>query len=75
MGRGRGYYDTYLTRYKEKQGELPHTVALAFKQQIVPDLPTDQSDVLISKILAPKWTRRSVSFQHFLFLFLKDFCR
>eukprot|EP00092_Neocalanus_flemingeri_P025466 GFUD01027613.1.p1 GENE.GFUD01027613.1~~GFUD01027613.1.p1 ORF type:complete len:198 (+),score=81.47 GFUD01027613.1:123-716(+) len=51
-GRGRGYYDTYLARSKEMQKKPPITVALAFKEQVVEDVPTDQHDFIIDHVLA-----------------------
>ena len=50
-GRGRGYYDTYLAKVQLKQGRLPTTVALAFKEQILENVPTDHHDVRIDKVL------------------------
>ena len=53
-GRGRGYYDTYLARAREEMvmGRQPVTVALAFKEQVVEDVPTDQHDFMIDYIIA-----------------------
>ncbi|MCL4123468.1 UNVERIFIED_CONTAM: hypothetical protein GTU68_027672 [Idotea baltica] len=51
MGRGRGYYDTYLAKCFKQQLQAPMTIALAYKQQIVPDMPTEETDVLINKVL------------------------
>lgn len=50
-GRGRGYYDAYLAKVRQKQGGLPATVALAFKEQILEEVPTDHHDVRIDKVL------------------------
>lgn len=50
-GRGRGYYDAYLAKVQQKQGGLPATVALAFKEQILEEVPTDHHDVRIDKVL------------------------
>jgi len=51
LGRGKGYYDTYLARCKDKQGQLPATLALAFKEQVVDHIPTDDHDVIIQDVL------------------------
>ncbi|RXG61764.1 5-formyltetrahydrofolate cyclo-ligase, partial [Armadillidium vulgare] len=51
LGRGRGYYDTYLNRCLKGQDQPPLTVALTFKEQIVPDIPTDDTDVTVNTIL------------------------
>ena len=50
LGRGRGYYDTYLSKAFER-GLNPTTVALAFTQQILEEIPTDEHDVLINKVI------------------------
>jgi len=51
-GRGRGYYDTYLAMAKERLNNPPITVALAFKEQVVDNVPTDQHDFRIDHVLA-----------------------
>ena len=50
LGRGKGYYDTYLSKALEK-GLNPTTVALAFTEQILVEIPTDDHDVLINKVI------------------------
>ena len=48
LGHGKGYYDYFLTRYRQakENGKMPVLVALAFKEQMVGDnqVPTDVSD-------------------------------
>lgn len=51
MGRGRGYYDTYLSKCKTSLTSMPHTVALAFKEQVLKYVPTGENDVLIDTVL------------------------
>ena len=54
LGRGKGYYDTYLSKCSSVEGGClpgPKTIALAFRQQIVQDVPIDQHDVMIQKVL------------------------
>ena len=52
LGRGKGYYDTYLSKAKELiPGSPPKTIALAFNQQILDDIPVDDYDFLIDKII------------------------
>ena len=51
-GRGRGYYDTYLARARDTMGRSPATVALAFNEQVIEDVPTDEHDFIIDYILA-----------------------
>jgi 5-formyltetrahydrofolate cyclo-ligase len=51
LGRGKGYYDTFLNRCRATQATLPFTVGLAFSQQMVADIPTDEKDVCIDLVL------------------------
>ena len=51
LGRGRGYYDRYLTRCREAQGRPPVTVALAFRQQVVEEVPVEETDVPVDVVL------------------------
>ncbi|KAG0719162.1 5-formyltetrahydrofolate cyclo-ligase [Chionoecetes opilio] len=52
MGRGRGYYDTYLAHCLASQPTPPHTLALAFKEQLLPEIPTDEHDMTIDVVVA-----------------------
>lgn len=52
MGRGRGYYDTYLTKCRNSQTNPPNTIALAFVEQILPKIPIDDTDVPIDIVLS-----------------------
>lgn len=51
MGRGRGYYDTYLAKCCASQPSPPHTIALAFKEQVLPEIPTDENDIKIDIVV------------------------
>lgn len=51
LGRGRGYYDTYLERCLKHPGGKPYTIGLAFKQQMCGEIPVDDNDVLIDEVL------------------------
>ncbi|XP_029354570.1 5-formyltetrahydrofolate cyclo-ligase isoform X1 [Echeneis naucrates] len=51
LGRGKGYYDTYLERCIQHPKGKPYTIALAFKEQLCPKIPVDDNDVLIDEIL------------------------
>ncbi|KAJ9592028.1 hypothetical protein L9F63_001467 [Diploptera punctata] len=53
MGRGRGYYDTYLSRCRSLQNKPPITVALAFSPQILDHVPTDENDMNVDMVLFP----------------------
>ncbi|KAM8780620.1 5-formyltetrahydrofolate cyclo-ligase-like isoform 3-T3 [Rhynchonycteris naso] len=50
LGRGRGYYDTYLQRC-EHQHAKPYTIALAFKEQICLQVPVDKNDMKVDEVL------------------------
>lgn len=58
LGRGKGYYDKYLHNLKEFQVKTfikaPYTVGLAFKEQIVQEIPTSEEDFKIDTIFFPK---------------------
>lgn len=51
LGRGRGYYDAYLKRCAQQQHTRPHTVALAFKEQICLQVPVDENDMKVDEVL------------------------
>ncbi|XP_076443659.1 5-formyltetrahydrofolate cyclo-ligase-like [Babylonia areolata] len=51
LGRGKGYYDSYLTRCQQA-GVMPVTVALIFAQQIVDYVPLGEHDVLVNHVLS-----------------------
>ncbi|XP_037080242.1 5-formyltetrahydrofolate cyclo-ligase-like [Pollicipes pollicipes] len=51
LGRGRGYYDRFLSRCRQAQSEPPCTVALAFRQQVLEHVPVEESDVPIDLVL------------------------
>ena len=50
LGRGKGYYDTYLSKAK-KSTKMPVTIALAFDEQILDDIPVSDHDFVIDKVL------------------------
>ncbi|KAL8577871.1 hypothetical protein ACOMHN_018676 [Nucella lapillus] len=51
LGRGKGYYDNYLTRCSQA-GVMPLTVALTFAQQIVDFVPVDEHDMLVQHVVS-----------------------
>ena len=51
LGRGKGYYDTYLEKYKNKFGKTPQTIALAFREQICDSVPTSEHDIPVDMVL------------------------
>lgn len=51
LGHGKGYYDSFLHLLTKEQAHKPTTVALAFKEQIVEEVPLHEHDVKIDYIL------------------------
>ncbi|KAM3876863.1 5-formyltetrahydrofolate cyclo-ligase [Diretmus argenteus] len=51
LGRGKGFYDTYLERCMKHPGGKPYTIALAYKEQLCQEIPVDDNDVLIDEVL------------------------
>ncbi|XP_029983371.1 5-formyltetrahydrofolate cyclo-ligase [Sphaeramia orbicularis] len=51
LGRGKGFYDSYLERCMRLGGGKPYTIALAFKEQLCEQIPVDANDVLIDEVL------------------------
>uniref|UniRef100_A0A673TLC0 5-formyltetrahydrofolate cyclo-ligase n=1 Tax=Suricata suricatta TaxID=37032 RepID=A0A673TLC0_SURSU len=52
LGRGKGYYDAYLTRCLQQQrGAKPYTMALAFREQMCLQVPVDEHDVRVDEVL------------------------
>ena len=51
LGRGKGFYDTYLHNYRQKLKVKPVTVALSFYEQICGSIPTTDLDVQIDLVL------------------------
>ncbi|XP_038158981.1 5,10-methenyltetrahydrofolate synthetase (5-formyltetrahydrofolate cyclo-ligase) [Cyprinodon tularosa] len=51
LGRGKGFYDTYLRRCSEHPKGRPYTIALAFKEQLCQNIPVDSNDVFIDEVL------------------------
>ncbi|XP_060536586.1 5-formyltetrahydrofolate cyclo-ligase isoform X2 [Cylas formicarius] len=51
MGHGGGYYDAFLTKCKTIQQNPPSTVAVTFKEQVLPDIPKTEKDVKIDIVL------------------------
>lgn len=52
LGRGKGYYDRFLSSCRTKNKNL-FTVALAFAEQINENIPTESHDTKIDLVLFP----------------------
>lgn len=46
-----GYYDKYLKKCFQKQRIKPYLVAVAFKEQIQENIPTNEDDVPVDLVL------------------------
>ncbi|XP_036400002.1 5,10-methenyltetrahydrofolate synthetase (5-formyltetrahydrofolate cyclo-ligase) isoform X1 [Megalops cyprinoides] len=51
LGRGKGFYDTYLERCMRHPKGKPYTIGLAFKEQICKEVPVDDNDIHIDEVL------------------------
>nr|CAD7592107.1 unnamed protein product [Timema genevievae] len=51
LGRGKAYYDQFLHKCSKKLENSPVTLALAFKEQILPHLPTTPTDYIMDYVL------------------------
>jgi 5-formyltetrahydrofolate cyclo-ligase len=52
LGRGKGYYDRYLARYKDKNnGKLPYLIGLAFSEQICDSIPVNDTDWKLDEVI------------------------
>lgn len=60
MGRGKGYYDRFLSICRAKNKNLV-TVALAFKEQILENIPTEPHDTKIDLVLFPEGYSNAVN--------------
>ncbi|XP_046996819.1 5-formyltetrahydrofolate cyclo-ligase [Schistocerca americana] len=51
LGRGKGYYDKFLAKCFKKLEKRPTILGLAFKEQIVPEIPQTETDVVLDEVL------------------------
>jgi 5-formyltetrahydrofolate cyclo-ligase len=51
LGRGKGFYDSYLERCMKHPKGKPYTIALSFREQLCQDIPVGDNDVLIDEVL------------------------
>nr|CAD7202042.1 unnamed protein product [Timema douglasi] len=55
LGRGKAYYDQFLHKCSKQLKNSPVTLALAFKEQILPHLPTTPTDYIMDYVLYEDW--------------------
>ncbi|XP_013786771.1 5-formyltetrahydrofolate cyclo-ligase-like isoform X1 [Limulus polyphemus] len=53
IGRGGGYYDTYLNRCLHDPHGRPYTIGLAFAEQLLHSVPMDVHDVIMDEVFYP----------------------
>jgi len=53
LGRGKGYYDSFLEKCGAVQERPPYTIALSFSGQILESIPTDTHDFVIDAVITP----------------------
>ncbi|MCM1200486.1 MAG: glutamate-5-semialdehyde dehydrogenase [Bacteroides fragilis] len=58
IGYGKGFYDKYLNRLREK-GAAVHTLALCYECQILPEIPVEEHDIRPQMILTEERIRMS----------------
>lgn len=51
LGRGKGFYDTYLERCMKHPNGKPYSIALAFKEQLCDNVPVNDHDILVDEVL------------------------
>ncbi|MEM9102619.1 MAG: 5-formyltetrahydrofolate cyclo-ligase [Pseudomonadota bacterium] len=57
LGMGKGFYDRTLTEFKNRQsGNTPRLIGIAFNEQEVSQLPTDDWDYPLTAIVTPSRT-------------------
>ena len=52
LGRGKGYYDTYLQKCRDK-GFNPKTIGLAYREQMCDNIPVTETDQKLDFVLSP----------------------
>ena len=53
LGKGKGYYDRFFNSHKQYFKMLPKLVGLAFKQQVVGDIPIEKHDIPVNIVVTP----------------------
>ncbi|XP_014211576.1 5-formyltetrahydrofolate cyclo-ligase [Copidosoma floridanum] len=51
LGHGMGYYDKYLESIALHKKQMPYLIALAFKEQLFEDIPTNEKDIILNTVL------------------------
>ena len=51
LGRGKGYYDSYLKKCAVLPSGQPYTIALAFREQMCDHIPVSEHDMTVDEVL------------------------
>ncbi|XP_078604145.1 5-formyltetrahydrofolate cyclo-ligase-like isoform X1 [Branchiostoma floridae x Branchiostoma japonicum] len=51
LGRGKGYYDSYLKKCAMLPSGQPYTIALAFREQMCDHIPVSEHDMTVDEVL------------------------
>ena len=53
LGRGKGYYDKYLSKVFSTQESRPVLMGLAFGEQILDTIPVSENDIAVDCVIWP----------------------
>lgn len=51
LGRGKGYYDRFFAKLLKESSILPHLIGVCYPFQIVEEVPTDEYDYSVDKVI------------------------
>jgi 5-formyltetrahydrofolate cyclo-ligase len=51
LGKGGGYYDTFLNKMSSSDLHFPMLIGVAFREQILEELPVDDHDFHIDQVI------------------------
>lgn len=51
LGHGMGYYDRFITEHIKQFNVKPHLIGIALKEQIVDEVPIEDTDVTIDDVI------------------------
>ncbi|UYV72557.1 MTHFS [Cordylochernes scorpioides] len=53
IGSGKGYYDWYIDRCLHDPNGRPYTIGLAYREQILHSIPTEEHDFMVDEVIFP----------------------
>lgn len=51
LGKGGGYYDSFLFNLNQSNQQFPYLIGLAFKEQMLTELPIDSHDFKVNEVI------------------------